>query len=463
MRQLLFGFLLLMTPFMAQGQTVLGFQEYMNYVKKYHPVAQQADLNIEMGNAKLLKARGGFDPKIEVDYNGKRFKNTEYFDLLSTRLKVPTWYGLEFKAGFEQNDGVYLNPENNVPDAGLFNAGLSLPLLQGLLINERMATLNQAKIFQEQTQADRDVLVNQVLYEAALAYFNWLKTYNETLIYRNFLVNATTRFEGIKRSALAGDKAAIDTLEARIVVQNRNLNLEQSKVKLMKSGLELSNFLWLENNTPVVLQAQVIPDLEVEGDIDLVLELLQQSIDNFSLDQHPKLRSLKFKMEGLEVERKLKANKLLPRLDIEYNFLTANPGQLDTYQTAAYKGGLRFRIPLFLRKERGDLQLAKFKIQDTQLEWRATQLTIQNKVRAIYQELESYETQNQLIATIVTDYRTLLTAEERKFFVGESALFLINSRESKLIDAQLKQNELQNKYFNAKAKLFNSLALNPRN
>ena len=42
------------------------------------------------------------------------------------------------------------------------------------------------------------------------------------------------------------------------------------------------------------------------------------------------------------------------------------------------------------------------------------------------------------IAQVVKDYETLLTAEERKFSFGESSVFLINYRESSLIDAQLK-------------------------
>jgi hypothetical protein len=72
--------------------------------------------------------------------------------------------------------------------------------------------------------------------------------------------------------------------------------------------------------------------------------------------------------------------------------------------------------------------------------------------------LESFETQNDLIDDIVKDYRTMLSAEERKFIFGESSLFLINSREKSLIDTQLKALEVQNKYLTAKAKLFNSLS-----
>ena len=89
-------------------------------------------------------------------------------------------------------------------------------------------------------------------------------------------------------------------------------------------------------------------------------------------------------------------------------------------------------------------------------------MEIQNKVIAIYNELDSFTEQNQLIEDIVNDYSTLLNAEERKFSFGESSLFLINSRESKLIDAYLKQNEMQNKFFYTKAMLFKSLAINPK-
>ena len=53
----------------------------------------------------------------------------------------------------------------------------------------------------------------------------------------------------------------------------------------------------------------------------------------------------------------------------------------------------------------------------------------------------------------------MLSAEERKFFLGESSLFLVNSRESKLIDAKLKAIEIENSFFKTKANLFNVLSL----
>lgn len=445
-----------------QDTLVLGFNEYLGYVKKYHPIARQAQLTISIGQANLMKARGGFDPKIEVDFDRKRFKGDEYWDRLNGTFKIPTYYGIEFKGNFEQNEGDFISTDESVPDDGLYSAGISMSLARGFWINERMATLRKAKFFREQTKADQDLLVNQILYDASIAYFEWLRAYNEAEIFRNFLTNASVRFEGVKQSALAGDVAIIDTVEAKIAVENRALSLEQARVKLIKRSLELSNFLWIEN-VPVELQSNVIPDREPQQEIDVTLEIFGKPLDSFTIENHPKLRSMDFKIEGLTVDRRLKANKLLPKIDVEYNFLTETPDRINSFVTEDYKGGINFFFPLFLRKERGDLKLAKFKLQDAEFERDNARIEIRNKVLALYQELDSFLEQNRLIDNIVRDYNTLLAAEERKFSFGESSLFLINSRESKLIDAELKQNDVQNKFFTSKAKLFKSLAINPEN
>ena len=440
---------------------VLRFDEYLGFVKKFHPIVKQAELVIDESQAKLLKSRGAFDPKIEVDYNRKKFKNTAYYDRLNGTFKIPTWYGVELKASFDDNSGQYLNPEAFVPDDGLYSAGVSVSLAQGLLINNRMAALKQAKLFREQAKADRDIYVNNILFEASLVYFEWLQAYNELTLYKTILVNAQLRYIGVQKGVEVGENAEIDATEARIAVNNRKLGLEQSKVKLMKAALELSNFLWLENNIPVELQPNIIPDVNTEPIVDATFNINQLRDQDMLLDEHPKMMSLGYKLESLEVDKRLKANKLLPKINAEYNFLTETPDVARTFNTAEYKGGLNVSFPLFLRKERGDLKLAKIKMQDTEFEINATRVSLENKITALKQELESYVTQNEITTEMVSDYQRMLQAEERKFQLGESSLFLVNSRESKLIDGQLKAIEIQNKFFSTKAKLFNSLAVNP--
>ena len=440
---------------------ILGFKEYMSLVKQNHPVVKQAQLIGETGEAKVLKARGGFDPKVEVDFDQKVFKETEYYNLLNATFKIPTWYGIDLKAQFEQNDGYYLNPQKTVPEDGLYTAGISASLGQGLWINERMATLKQAKLYREQTKADLDIAVNTILYDASVAYFEWLQVYKKVRLYERFLENTLIRFKGIKTSALAGDIPLIDTTEAKISVQSRELSLKEVQLEFIQKRLELSNFLWMGNNIPVELQPGVFPQQDLEFIIDETLNITGFDLANFEIEAHPKMRSLAYKVQGLEIDKRFKGNKLLPVIDVNYNFISSEVDDLNSFYTQNYKAGLNFKMPLFLRKERGDLKLAQLKLRDTEYELTNTRLQLKNKLVAVNTELITLEEQNDLVAELVVNYDAMLSAEERKYQVGESSIFLINSRELKLIDSQLKQIEITNKFYKAKAKLFKTIANNP--
>ncbi|MDB4402628.1 TolC family protein [Algibacter sp.] len=444
----------------AQDSTsVMSLSEYLGYVKSFHPIVKQANLIINESEAKLMKARGAFDPKLEVDYDRKKFKNTEYYDRLNASFKIPTWFGVELKGNFEENTGDFLNPQAFIPEDGLYSAGVSVPVARGLLTNSRMAMLRQSRLYVKQAQVDRQLLVNNILYNATVTYFNWLKTYNEKGVYEDFLSNAEMRFIGIKKSFEVGDKPAIDTLEARIALNNRKLYLEKSRITFVKSSLELSNYLWLNANTPIEIKDRIIPDANTFDTIDLTLNTSNLDIESFDIENHPKLQSLDYKFQNLNIEKRLKLNNLLPQIDLQYNFLSQTPEVSRSFSTSAYKSGVNMSFPLFLRKERGDLKLAKIKLQDTKFEIQNTRVGLKNKINAISQELDSYIIQNDYTDTIVDDYSKMLSAEERKFFLGESSLFLVNSRESKLIDAKLKAIEIENSFFKTKAKLFNVLAL----
>lgn len=439
----------------AQDLEVLSFSEYLGYVKKYHPIVNQANLIIGESEAKLLKARGAFDPKFEVDYGRKKFKDTKYYDKLNATFKIPTWYGVELKGNFEQNTGAYLNPEATVPNDGLYNVGVSFSVAKGLLINERMATLKQAKLFQKQANEDNQLLVNDILYKASQSYFKWLKTHQEKRVYEEFVKNAELRLQGVKRSYELGEKPAIDTTEANIAFNNRKLNLEKAKLNYMKASLELSNFLWIAD-VPVEVQANIIPDDEIKTNIDDDLKI--NSID-LELDNHPKLLSLDYKYQGLNIERRLKRNNLLPQIDLEYNFLSETPESLNTFNTANYKAGLSVSFPLFLRKERAELKLTDYKLQAINFDKKATSVALENKINSVKQEIGSYQNQITIADHIVSDYSILLKGEERKFEIGESSLFLINSRESKLIENKLKLIELENLLLKSKGKLFNTFGI----
>ena len=441
-------------------EETFSFEAFLGYVKMHHPLVKQANLTLNIGEANMLRARGGFDPKIEVDYNTKEFKNTEYYNELNATFKVPVWYGVEFKANYENNTGEFLNPDMTVPDGGLYSAGVSVSLGQGLFMNERMATLKKAKFFQNQTIAERELLVNQILYDASIAYFNWLQAYNEEQIYNSFLKNAGRRLTAVKQSFYEGDKAAIDTLEAKITVENWSLGRESAKLKRQKAGLLASSYLWQEG-VPLEFKTSVVPELPKDDILSRSLSLEEVASDSVQLEEHPKLRSLNFKLESLKVDKRLKTNKLLPKLDVQYNFLASENAEAYLFNTSNYKAFVNFSMPIFLRKERGDVKLAKIKLQDMNYEINASSLALRNKITAVKTEIISLKDQQLIVQNIVKDYTVLLNGEERKFFLGESSLFLINSREQSLITSRLKENQITIKKLSAMAKLFNVMGMAP--
>lgn len=238
------------------------------------------------------------------------------------------------------------------------------------------------------------------------------------------------------------------------------MGYETTKLKRQKAGLQASTFLWIEG-VPLEFEESVVPELPTEVILNNSLSLQIISADSIALDAHPKLRSLDYKMESLQIDRRLKSNRLLPKLDVQYNFLASDFEQQYLFNTSNYKAMVNFSLPIFLRKERGDLKLAKLKLQDINYEITSSSLAIKNKITAVKTEIVSLNDQQKIVQNIVKDYTVLLKGEERKFFLGESSLFLINSREQSLITSQLKENEITVKRLSAMVKLFNVMGLTP--
>ncbi|WP_339608147.1 TolC family protein [uncultured Roseivirga sp.] len=419
------------------------------YIENYHPIAQQGKLLIDQGESSVRAARGGFDPKLFANLDQKQFDEKEYYSILNSGLKIPTWYGLEFKTGFEQNRGVYLNPENKVPNGGLWYGGVSVSLGQGLFIDQRRAELQKAKVFASSTVAEQRALMNELYFDAIKQYWKWVQAYNEYQVYEESVTLAVTRFTAVKNSYLLGDKPAIDTLEAKIQVQNRELARNEYRLAYQNATLELSNYLWFENNTPLEITDELRPPLfdEIELNNTTSFDTLQTFV-NAVPSAHPDMQVYQFKLSSLEIDRKLKAEKIKPKLNLNYNFLSEPVGDsfLNNVSNQNYKWGIEFSLPIFLREQRGNLQLAKYKIENTTFGQRQKQLEIENKVLSYFNEHVALREQVEIYRNAVNNYSSLLEGERIKFNIGESSLFLVNSRESSLIEARLKAIALVSKY-----------------
>ncbi|MCB0705361.1 MAG: TolC family protein [Saprospiraceae bacterium] len=435
--------LLLVIPISGFGQApdsiVLSPDQFMELVRQYHPISIQADLQLKKGQAVLLQAKGNFDPKISTDIQQKYFDDKQYYSLIDAGIKIPTWPGIDIKAGFSQSDGSFLNPENSLPSNGLVYGGISIPVGQGLLMDARRAALQQAKIYQEATAAERQLMLNKLFYEAGYAYWNWFVAFHQLDIHTTALRLAEDRLQAVKEYAIYGDRPFIDTLEAGIQVQNRQIDFQNARLEMQQKKLELENFLWI-SDIPLTLEETTTPISRKELDqIDFLTDLAAVVPDSIILN-HPYLEVAKLEIEQQEVELRWKKEQLKPILNIQYQPLLEVVSGTETaaFNPANYKWGLEFSMPVFLRKERGAIALSELKIQESTQKLRYQNQLLANSALAAKQSWLNLQDQQYLYERNARDYGLLLEGERALFQQGESSLFLVNNRESKWISAQIK-------------------------
>lgn len=429
-----------------QISTILSFDKFIEVVKAQHPIAKQAELILGKAKADVRTARGAFDPKAFYSFSNKSFDSKEYYDLNKLGLKVPTWYGVEFNAGYEQNDGVFLNPEHSTPAAGLWQAGVSANLGKGLFIDKRRATLKKAQLMQKSSVEENKIIFNELIYDAGNSYWDWFNSYNNFLIYQEAVQLAQERLDGVKLAVKNGDKPAIDTVEATIQFQNRQLNLQQAELDYKNNSLLLSTFLWQDGTIPLEINSTTTPEISLNVLSESDNGEFQILIDSLPIT-HPYLKILDLKIQQLEVTKRLKSEMLKPNINLRYNALNQPIGNdpFAEFNENNYKWGVELSMPLLLRKERGELRKAQLEIRDYEYELESKKLSYLVKAKTGLNYLSTTFDQTNLYASTVTNYENLLKGERKKFAAGESSLFMVNSREIGYIKAQIKYNELLSK------------------
>lgn len=432
------------------AQAVLTEKDFLERVRQYHPISYQAQLTADIASRLVGAARGQFDPVAAGTWDGKRYDDKDYWRILHSEVKAPLLFGPDIKAGYERADGLYLDSENILPTAGLVYLGVQVPLAKDLITDERRTALRKAQNFRNMGVAEQETLLNDLFFEAVKAYWDWTLAYANLLIFERFVDLADIRFRAVKRGYVEGLYAAIDTVEALIVLQTRQASRQEALQDYVNATLKLSNFLWDENGQPLLLPDTLRPPDITQGlDIPVInqgqsLRLLQ------ALQEHPELRLKRLKVRELQLDQRLKFNYLLPDLRFQYNFLAEPLGANPTIWNFSpfrnnFKYGASLKLPLLLRTARGQYAAARLKTRQGLYDVDIKELELRNKLRQAINNLDQTALQARINERMLENYQTLNQAEQAKFDIGESSVFLLNQREIKLIESLQKVNELRAK------------------
>lgn len=447
----LFVIVLLRLPCFAGDTTrTLSETEFLSIVRAYHPVARQAKLLVERARADLTASRAGFDPAFYVYNDRKTFDGKNYYNYTNPELKIPTWFGVEVKAGLENNSGSFTDPELSLGKTSYL--GVSVPVGKNLLMDKRRAVLQQAKIFRDQSRAEQSIIINDLLLDAVDAYWTWVRHHEVYNILAEAVNVNEVRFNLVKLGYRQGDRPAIDTTEALAQLQSFQMARNDAWVSARNAALDLSNYMWMANDSPYYMPETIMPDSSWKttniprSSLPVLDEMLA-----VARESHPKLISYDYKLQILDVEKRLKFQNLLPTLNLRYNLLNKGYNVFKdaswAYYENNYKFGFDFGLPLRLSQGRGEYRAAKIKIQETNLDLMQTRLGITNKVKSYFNELANLQQQVRIAENNLDNYQRLFRGEDTRFQIGESSLFILNSRENKVLESRQKMVELKTKFF----------------
>ena len=432
------------------------FEEFARQVRAHHPVARQAGLSADQAREEVRVARGAFDPTVSASWDQKTFGGAEYYDYVSAALKIPTPLGADFKIGYERADGRYISADRRTPERGLVTAGLSIPLGQRLLTDERRNALTVARALRGVADADRAAAVNRLLLGAAKDYGRWYEARRRLGVAEEGVALATFRLRAVRDRVLNGDAAAIDTVEALVELQRRQVQAAEAEQSAFATTLAVTAYLWDARGAPAARPARAVP---VAGaapggaaeDPAAVARLVARAER-----QHPDLRRVDGRVEQAEAQRRLLAQQVIPFVEAELGTLASHGGEAlgPSFSTDDdYKAGLTVRTPLLFMKERGRFNAASLRLEQQEVERARVRREIGVAVRVAANELTTVGRLLGIQRTTVEQARLLLDGEQRKFENGESTLFLVNARERLVLDEQLKLAALEAKALAARAEL----------
>lgn len=425
----------------ASNAGALTLDDFLSRVRASHPLVRQAEATRLQADARALAARGAFDPYISALWDTKRFKGIGYYDEFDARLVLPTRWGLDFKLGWERAAGQIINPERATPGDGLWSLGVALPLGPRLFTDERRTALRAAEIAQDVADAERNAALASVVEGAARDWGAWAEAERRAQIAAEGVELARFRFDAVRRRVIAGDAASIDSVEARAELTARELQLLDAQAGARGARLTAEAWLWRADGTPAALPDDLRPAesaaLAYEEELSSGGDALQ-----WIVARHPYVQQATAKWRTADAERRLAAVNVLPSASVDLSGLSTGsslsavrPPTLDG-EESKFSGSVR--LPLFVRRELGNLRVAEQRTRVLAFERDRVRRDVEVKARRALIELEVVDAQLERQREVVAAVRRLLEAEQRRFEAGESSLLVVNLRERSLLDERLR-------------------------
>ena len=436
--------------------TPFTFPAFVDGILANHPVATQARLVADQARSDLRTAWGAFDPTVTASWDQKKFGGTSYYNYFDAELKIPLPIGADVTVAFDRTMGRYFNPDRRTPSNGTIEAGISIPLGQRILTDERRNALQQARAARDAGEADRTAIVNKLLFSAAKDYGAWYESWRRRVIAQEGEALAEFRLQAVRRRVANGESAPIDTIEALLELQRREVTRFEAEASFYLASLDVTAYIWDDAGRPAPLPADAKPLLlGIEG-VGIDSTRLGQLLD-VATRRNPDLLKVQARVKQAEAQRLFSTQALLPLAEAKLAGLGANDSEQSFFDGERldnnYKAGLVIKSPLLFLKETGRFASTGQRLDFQRLERDRLRREIEFDVRAAIFDLFNLERLRLRQVANVRNARLLRDAEQVRYENGEGTLLILNLRERLVLDESVKLAAVEAKVAGARAAL----------
>jgi outer membrane protein TolC len=258
--------------------------------------------------------------------------------------------------------------------------------------------------------------------------------------FRQLQILAEKRQEAIIKQANQGDLPKLAIAENLQQIVQREQLLNQGQMIFEQARINLSLYYRDKNGKPELPLKNELPADVFEQSAHPAAGLLQ-------LKQHPALKKLQNYSNIIKLKQHLARNELLPNLDATASTFKQNgTGGYPLLVPQAAMVGISFKFPLFQREAKGKLVSARNELQQITTEKKFVFEQLKNQLVNLYIGIKMYHHQVELLNKELHLANKVEDGETKKFYEGDSTLFLVNQREQ--TTAQVRLNSI-----NAKVKL----------
>jgi len=376
--------------------------------------------------AKETYALGAFDTKISTKYDTKKYPVSEG-DFFDTAIEKPMKNGLDLVARYRKAEGVQEYNNIKTGKQGEFQLGVKVPL------REFIKGINSRKLNLQTASLDRIKFNFEAKNNLRFLYRDILSSYYKLLYYKalwelekRLLSKGQDREYFIQRSVKEGALAEVSILEMEQQLINRQQRL-LSATNDYENALE--NFLKYLSFSKELFTAQY--QLMNILELPYAHTTIAYAID-YALMNRPDLQVLEYEKDRLALEMKQAQLLKYPKVDVGLY------GVHDIQYDSGFKVALDMDFPIEQRRYKGKYRELQKKIDNIENKKEKSIIKLKTNLKNIINSLQIVQKNMENSKNEVSLVNQLEEAENKKYKLGKSNLFMVNQREVTTLEVKKK-------------------------